>query len=62
MFDKLLIMDKGGYLVYYGNPVDSVVYFKTMSNHVNAMESECYHCGNINPEQVLQILESKIVG
>lgn len=61
MFDKLLIMDKGGYLVYYGNPVDSVVYFKTMSNHVNATESECYHCGNINPEQVLQILESKIV-
>jgi ABC transport system ATP-binding/permease protein len=61
MFDKLLIMDKGGYLVYYGNPVDSVVYFKTMSNHVNATESECYNCGNINPEQVLQILESKIV-
>lgn len=61
MFDKLLIMDKGGYLVYYGNPVDSVVYFKTMSNHVNATESECYHCGNINPEQVLQIVESKIV-
>lgn len=61
MFDKLLIMDKGGYLVYSGNPVDSVVYFKTMSNHVNANESECYNCGNINPEQVLQILESKVV-
>lgn len=61
MFDKLLIMDKGGYLVYSGNPVDSVVYFKTMSNHVNALESECYNCGNINPEQVLQILEAKIV-
>jgi ABC-type multidrug transport system ATPase subunit len=61
MFDKLLIMDRGGYLVYYGNPVDSVVYFKTMSNHVNAMEAECYHCGNINPEKVLQIVESKVV-
>lgn len=61
MFDELLIMDKGGYLVYYGNPVDSVVYFKTMSSHVNAMEAECYNCGNINPEQVLQILEAKIV-
>jgi ABC-type multidrug transport system ATPase subunit len=61
MFDKLLIMDKGGYLVYSGNPVDSVVYFKTMSNHVNALEAECYNCGNINPEQVLQILEAKIV-
>jgi len=61
MFDELLIMDKGGYLVYYGNPVDAVVYFKTMSNHVNALEAECYNCGNINPEQVLQILESKVV-
>lgn len=61
MFDQLLIMDKGGYLVYYGNPVDSVVYFKTMSNNVNATEAECYNCGNINPEQVLQILEAKIV-
>lgn len=61
MFDKLLIMDRGGYLVYLGNPVDSVVYFKTMSNHVNANESECYNCGNINPEQVLQILEAKVV-
>lgn len=61
MFDKLLIMDRGGYLIYYGNPVDSVVYFKTMSNHVNAMEAECYHCGNINPEKVLQIVESKVV-
>lgn len=61
MFDKLLIMDRGGYLVYSGNPVDSVVYFKTMSNHVNANESECYNCGNINPEQVLQILEAKVV-
>ncbi len=61
MFDKLLIMDKGGYLVYSGNPVDSVVYFKTMSNQVNALEAECYHCGNINPERVLQILESKVV-
>lgn len=61
MFDKLLIMDKGGYLVYSGNPVDAVVYFKTMSNHVNASEADCYNCGNINPEQVLQILEAKIV-
>lgn len=61
MFDKLLIMDRGGYLIYYGNPVDSVVYFKTKSNYVNATESECYHCGNINPEQVLQIVEAKVV-
>ncbi|MBE9468824.1 MAG: ATP-binding cassette domain-containing protein [Bacteroidetes bacterium] len=61
MFDKLLILDRGGYLIYYGNPVEAVVYFKTMTNHVNALESECSSCGNVNPEQVLQIVESKVV-
>ncbi|MFN8258967.1 MAG: ATP-binding cassette domain-containing protein, partial [Bacteroidales bacterium] len=61
LFDRLLILDKGGYPVYYGNPVDAVVYFKTASKHVNAFESECASCGNVNPEQPLQILEAKIV-
>lgn len=61
MFDKLLILDKGGYLIYNGNPIDAVVYFKTISNHVNPMESECITCGNVNPEQVLQIVEAKVV-
>ncbi|MBI4648761.1 MAG: ATP-binding cassette domain-containing protein [Bacteroidia bacterium] len=61
LFDKLLIMDKGGHPVYYGNPVDAVVYFKKMTSHVNAEESECLQCGNVNPEQILQILEAKVV-
>lgn len=61
LFDKLLVLDKGGHLVYMGNPIDAVVYFKTVSNHVNAAESECPTCGNVNPEQVLQILEAKVV-
>lgn len=61
LFDKLLILDKGGYPVYYGNPIDSVVYFKTESKHVNASERECGLCGNVNPEQSLQILEAKMV-
>jgi len=61
LFDRLLILDKGGYPVYYGNPVEAVVYFKTASKHVNAAESECITCGNVNAEQSLQILEAKIV-
>lgn len=61
MFDKLIIMDKGGYSIYYGNPLDGVVYFKKMSNYVNAEESECLTCGNVNPEQLLQIVEAKVV-
>ncbi len=61
LFDRLLMMDKGGYPVYYGNPVDAIVYFKTISGHANALESECGVCGNVNAEQTLQILEAKMV-
>lgn len=59
MFDKILIIDKGGYIIYDGNPVDAIGYFKSISHHVNAMESECLYCGNINPEQILHIVETK---
>jgi len=61
MFDKIIFMDKGGYQIFYGNPSEAVVYFKTKSNHANAREDQCPKCGNIDPDQVLQIIESKIV-
>lgn len=61
LFDKILILDKGGHPIYFGNPVEAVVYFKKITNHVNADESECACCGNVNPEQVLQIVEQKVV-
>lgn len=61
MFDKLLILDVGGYPIYNGNPVESVIYFKTLINQVNAKESECITCGNVNPEQIFNIIESKVL-
>lgn len=61
MFDKLIILDTGGYLVYYGNPVDAVSYFKRLINHANAEETECPHCGNVNPEQIFNIIENKVL-
>ncbi|HET6246031.1 MAG: ATP-binding cassette domain-containing protein [Bacteroidetes bacterium] len=61
MFDKLLILDLGGYTIYYGNPVDAIIYFKKIVNHVNSNESECNTCGNVNPEQIFNIIESKVV-
>jgi len=61
MFDKLLILDVGGYPIYNGNPVESVIYFKTLINQVNANESECNTCGNVNPEQIFNIIESKVL-
>ena len=59
LLDRLWILDQGGYPIYNGNPVDAVVYFKTMSTQVNAAESECPRCGNVIPEQILQIIEAQ---
>lgn len=61
MFDDLLILDKGGYPVYYANPVDAVIYFKKALNQANADESDCPECGNVNPEQIFNIIDSKVV-
>ena len=61
MFDRLLLLDKGGFTIFDGNPIDAVVYFKTHIHHVNADERECYACGNVNPEQIFNIIESKVV-
>lgn len=61
LFDQLLILDTGGYPVYFGNPVDSVRYFKQQMNYVDYENSECAECGNINPEEIFRILESKTV-
>ena len=59
LFDKLWIVDKGGYPIYQGNPVDAIEYFKTITSLVNAAESECACCGTINPEQIFKIVEEK---
>ena len=61
MFDRLLILDTGGYLIYSGDPVDSVIYFKTRSHQANWNESECHVCGNVNTEQVFNIVEANIL-
>jgi ABC transport system ATP-binding/permease protein len=61
MFDKIMIIDKGGYQIYYGNPSEAIVYFKVHTNHVNPNEDQCIKCGNINTDQILQIIEAKIV-
>ncbi|MGQ9619661.1 MAG: ATP-binding cassette domain-containing protein [Bacteroidales bacterium] len=61
MFDRLLILDTGGYLIYNGNPIESIVYFKTRIHHANYNESECHVCGNVNPEQVFNIVEARVL-
>jgi ABC-type multidrug transport system ATPase subunit len=59
LLDKLWIIDKGGYPIYTGNPIDALVYFKTLSGHVNPGQTECQCCGNVASEQILKIIEAK---
>ena len=61
MFDKLLILDIGGYSIYYGNAVNSINYFKSAAEHIDKEEGQCVACGNINAERIFGIIEAKIV-
>ncbi|MDN4165665.1 ATP-binding cassette domain-containing protein [Cytophagales bacterium LB-30] len=61
MFDKLVILDVGGYQIYYGNPVDGVLYFKDIIEMVDRDKGACLACGNVNPEQIFNIIETKVV-
>jgi len=61
MFDKLVILDTGGYQIYYGNPVDAITYFKRNINLINSDQGECHACGNVNPEQIFNIIETKVI-
>lgn len=61
MFDTLIIMDSGGFQIYYGNPIEAVVYFRDVVNAANKNQGACPECGNINPEQIFSIIETKIV-
>ena len=61
MFDRLWILDKGGYMIYDGDPVEALVYFKTETSQANAAESECPNCGNIETDNILHIIEVKVI-
>ncbi len=61
MFDKMLIMDTGGYPAFYGNPVEAVTYFKKATHQVDSNRGQCEVCGNVNPEQIFNIIEAKVV-
>src|SRR5690554_1784874 len=61
MFDKLIVLDTGGFPIYSGNPVDSLMYFRRMVHHVNSNEAECHSCGNVKTEEIFSIIESKVV-
>ena len=59
LFDRLWLLDKGGYPVFDGNPIDAITYFKAAANYADAETSTRPTCGNVNPEIVLNIIDEK---
>ena len=59
LFDRLWLLDKGGYPVFDGNPIDAITYFKEAACYADAETSACPTCGNVNPEIVLNIIDDK---
>jgi hypothetical protein len=61
MFDKIIILDQEGCMAYFGNPVDAVIYFKTLDAQINSAQGECPSCGNVNTETIFNIIETHVV-
>ncbi len=61
MFDNVLILDVGGYLVWYGNPIEAVTYFKRLDAQIKSDVGECPVCGNVNAEIIFNILDARVV-
>lgn len=59
LFDRLWLLDKGGYPIFDGNPIEAVSYFKSAANYADSLSSTCPTCGNVNPEIVLNIVDEK---
>lgn len=61
LFDKIIVLDQGGVVIYTGNPLDAITYFRKHGNYINPDDNECSVCGNVNSEQILRIIESRVV-
>jgi ABC transport system ATP-binding/permease protein len=59
LFDCLWLLDRGGYPIYDGNPIEAITYFKQAAKYTDPDISVCSVCGNVNPELILNIIDSK---
>ena len=61
LFDRLLLLDVGGYPIYQDNPLECLGYLKQMSNQVQTNEAMCASCGTVNPEEIFDTIASCMV-
>jgi len=56
LLDSLLILDKGGYPVYHGHPMEAPRYFRKQAGNI---DSNSYQ--QLDPDEMLRILEARTV-
>lgn len=61
LFNKLIILDYGGYQIFDGKPTKALTYFRKALNYANAEDEGCVECGNVNPEQIFETIESQLI-
>ena len=62
MFNKVILLDKGGRLVFFGTPTEALNYFAQAENqqqHGVDMEG-CASCGSTRPEFIFDVLETPL--
>ncbi|MGD9781820.1 MAG: ATP-binding cassette domain-containing protein [Kiritimatiellia bacterium] len=60
-FDALWILDKGGVPIYMGHPLETARHFRETAHLVGADRGVCPECGNVHPEQIFALIESKTI-
>jgi len=61
LFDKIIVLDREGYPVYFGNPMEAIPYFNNYIKKLSTSVDYCNLCENINPEKIFKALEEKKV-
>ena len=57
LFDKIVLLDIGGKLVYTGPVLDCIHYMKEVAN--DTLPAECPQCKTSQPELIFEILEER---
>jgi ABC-type multidrug transport system ATPase subunit len=57
LFDRVIILDKGGIPIFIGNPLEAILHFKGIANLIDKNQSGCEYCGNTKPELIFELIE-----
>jgi ABC-type multidrug transport system ATPase subunit len=61
-FDRIIIIDKEGYVIYIGNPVEAIGYFKKIALETDDIEGIHSNYEYIVPDKILDYVELKEIG